>query len=245
MIISFSLFRFFTRFGGFLCWCEYVCLCYFLCTLCEHYCSKNLCSLCHKFLWHLPYASVIFHKLCNICRWELVEWWLFHSFCVSFSLWTYENQFLRLDRSVLLLLLSSSSSLLFLGRKKAHKLDLYFPSSTFLHFLFFLLPSHIFSVKSKLLLLKTCRPIFLLQIATNEKQNIEKVCFLLTALMLVTKINTNKSGEQAFSSFIWDSIASSSTMILCCTLYPVNCALHTAHVSFSLSCVRKKSIEIA
>lgn len=133
----------------------------------------------------------------------------------------------------------------FWGRKKAHKLDLYFPSSTFIHFLFFQLPSHIFSVKSKLLLLKTCRPIFLLQIATNEKQNIEKVCFLLNALMLVTKINTNKSGEQAFSSFIWDSIASSSTMILCCTLCPVNCALHIAHVSLSLSCIRKKSIGIA
>lgn len=68
---------------------------------------KNFCSLCHKFLWHFPDASVIFHKLYNICRWKLLDGGLFHLFHLllcfsalplpSIATHIFENQFLRLD----------------------------------------------------------------------------------------------------------------------------------------------------
>lgn len=102
--------------------------------------------------------------------------------------------------------------------------------------------AHIFSTNLKLLLLllKTCRPIFSLQIATNEKLNIEKT-YSSAYMMAATegkKLNTNKSEEKQFSSFILDSIASTSTWSF---------AAHSAHGFHFARCFVRfiKSIEIA
>lgn len=46
--------------------------------------GKTCSLLSHKFLWHTPYASVIFHKLHNICRWKIAWWRLFHFLFFNF-----------------------------------------------------------------------------------------------------------------------------------------------------------------
>lgn len=46
--------------------------------------GKTCSLLCLKFLWHIPSASVIFHKLHNICRWKIAWWRLFHFLFFNF-----------------------------------------------------------------------------------------------------------------------------------------------------------------